>query len=52
MLPDHPRYAEVHRCKDRSFELLLRARKVYWDHIAEHGCRKPASPTNLAYQKN
>jgi hypothetical protein len=52
MLPDHPRYPEVRRLKDRAFESLLRARKLYWDHVAEHQCRKPASPFDLAYEKN
>ena len=52
MLPDDPRYPEVRRLKDRAFELLLRARKVYWDHVADHQCRRPASPADVAYEKN
>ena len=52
MLPDHPKYPEACRIKDRVFELLLRARKVYWDHVADHKCRGPASLADLAYGKN
>jgi hypothetical protein len=40
MLPDHPKYREARRVKDRAFSILLRARKVYWDHVAEHKCRR------------
>ena len=52
MLPDHPKYPEVRRLKDRAFEALLRARTVYWDHVTEHKCRRPISPTDLAYENN
>lgn len=52
MLPDHPKYQEVRRLKDRAFESLLRARKVYSNHVTEHKCRRPVSPTDLAYEKN
>ena len=52
MLPDHPKYPEVRRLKDRAFEALLRARKVYWDHVTEHKCRRPISPNDLAYENN
>jgi hypothetical protein len=52
MSPSHPRYAEVRGLKDRAFESLLRARKVYWDHVTDHKCRQPVAPTDLAYEKN
>jgi hypothetical protein len=52
MLPDHPKYPEVCRLKDRAFDTLVRARKVYGDHVAEHKCRMAASPADLAYEKN
>jgi hypothetical protein len=52
MLPGHPRYSEVCSLKNRAFETALRARKIYWDHVAEHKCRKPASPFDLAYEKH
>jgi hypothetical protein len=52
MWTGHPRYTEFRRIRDEAFDLLLRARKVYWDHVAEHKCRRPASPTDLAYEKN
>ena len=48
-LPDHPKYPEVRRLKDRAFDTLLRAREVYWDHVTDHKCRRP---TDLAYEKN
>jgi hypothetical protein len=51
ILPDHPRYLEVRRLKDRAFESLLRARKLYWNHVAEHKCGSPLQPI-LAYEKN
>jgi hypothetical protein len=47
-----PRYEEVHQIQGRAFGLLVRARKVYWEHVTEHKCRKPVSPTDLAYEKN
>jgi hypothetical protein len=52
MLPDHPGYQEVRGLKDRAFESLLKARKLYWEHVAEHKCRKPVSPFDLAYERN
>jgi hypothetical protein len=52
MSPRHPEYSEARRIKDRTFELLLRARKAYWDHVAEHKCRGPASTADLAYERS
>jgi hypothetical protein len=52
MSPDDPRYPEARLIKDRAFGILLRARKLYWDHVAEHKCRGPASPADVAYEKN
>ena len=52
MSPSHPEYPEVRRLKERAFGLLLRARKVYWDHVTDHKCRRPASPMDFAYGKN
>jgi hypothetical protein len=52
MSPGHPKYPEVRRLKDRAFQALLRARKIYWDHVAEHKCRRPAAPTDVAFEEN
>lgn len=51
LLPDDPRYPEARRLKDRAFGILLRARKVYWDHVTEHKCRGPISPTEVAAKR-
>jgi hypothetical protein len=42
--PDDPKYLEVRHLRDRAFEALFRARKIYWDHVAEHECRRAVSP--------
>ena len=52
MWPGHPEYAETRRIKDQAFEVLLSARRVYWDHVVEHKCRGAASQINLVYEKN
>ena len=39
ILPDDPKYEEVRRVQIRAFEILARARKLYWEHVAEHNCR-------------
>ena len=52
MLPSDPRYSDARRIRERAFDLLVRARKVYWDHITDHKCRSPVFPTDLAYEKN
>ena len=45
MLPDDPRYQEALRLKERAFAILLRARKVYRDHVYEHKCRRRTGNT-------
>jgi hypothetical protein len=39
MLPDHPEYETARSLRQQSHGALLRARKLYRDHIKEHGCR-------------
>jgi hypothetical protein len=39
LLPDDPKYEEVRRVQQRAFEILVRARTLYWDHVTEHKCR-------------
>ena len=51
MLPDDPKYPQVRSLKDRAFEALLRALRIYWDHIAEHKCRRAASPAGLPMKR-
>ena len=33
-------YQEARRLRERAFDLLVRARRLYWDHVAEHKCRR------------
>jgi hypothetical protein len=39
--PNDPRYAEARRIKNGAAKLVARARKLYWDHVAEHRCVGP-----------
>ena len=52
LLADHPKYAEVQRLRDRAFEVLLKARQLYWNHVAEHGCPRSACPPDLAFDEH
>jgi hypothetical protein len=52
VLLDHPQYPEVQHLRDRAFEVLLKARQLYWNHVAEHGCRRSACPPDLAFDKH
>ena len=39
MLPQHPEYETVRKNKDLAFSAVLLARRQYWSHAEEHGCR-------------
>ena|SRR6516225_4994250 len=43
VLADSRKYNEALELKERAFQMLDRAREDYWNHTAEHGCRKPAA---------
>ena len=46
------RYLEARRGRKRAIEILLRAWRLYWDHVAKHKCRRPASPADLSDEEN
>jgi hypothetical protein len=37
--PGHPAYAEVEELREQAHKAMLKARRLYWEHIQEHGCR-------------
>ena len=39
--PGHQKYAEVHELREQAYLAMHRTRRLYWQHIDEHGC--PAS---------
>ena len=51
MPPHHPEYETVKKNKDLAFSAALRARRQYWSHVQEHGCRdttnRAADPEGL-----
>jgi hypothetical protein len=39
ILPEDPKCKEVRDVRERAHEALLKARRLYWDHVQGHTCR-------------
>ena len=52
LTPDNPEYENVRELRDQAYESLLKARRLYWRHVRQHGCRRglnqPCSPRRSA----
>ena len=46
------RYLEARRVRKRAIEVLLRARRLYLNHVTEHKCRPSAFLADLGYETN
>ena len=36
---DHPKYHEVRELREHAYTAMLKARRLYWEHVQEHGCQ-------------
>jgi hypothetical protein len=39
VMPGHPNYHEVSEAREQAYSNMLKARRLYWEHIEEHGCQ-------------
>jgi hypothetical protein len=39
VLHGHPRYAKIRELQEQAYDSMLKARRLYWEHIQEHNCR-------------
>jgi hypothetical protein len=39
VMPGHPVYADIEELREQAHKAMLKARRIYWEHIQEHGCR-------------
>jgi hypothetical protein len=39
VMPDHFNYQEVSEIREHAYSNMLKARRLYWEHIQEHECQ-------------
>jgi hypothetical protein len=39
VVPGHPDYPEVCTIRDNAHQAFLKMKRMYWEHVREHGCR-------------
>ena len=44
VLPDQPKYREVCEIREQAYGAMLKSRRIYWEHLQEHGCRAHGTP--------